>query len=746
MGIPGILKEIGKGERVALAKLAIEHFEKSHRPYRIAIDAAIWNFQHQAGQGGKNPALRTLFYRLLKLLALPIQPVFVYDGKNKPLTKRGKTVSKYGTCTSNETSKKLINAFRFPHHTAPGEAEAECAMLQRHGLVDAVMSQDVDAIMFGSAVTLRNWSKEATKHNNTPTHISLLDAERIQSRSGLDPAGMVLVALLAGGDYDENGLPGFGPGIACEAARAGFGADLLELVRTNDDVGLAEWRERLEYELETNISGFFKTKHKTAKVPSSFPDRRILSYYTNPAITAPQDLPRLQKLWEEVWASSVDVNLLRRYVANTFEWDFKPGAYKFVRVMAPALLADDLRRGRPSQISSAEQITERRSHFVTDGIPELRLTVIPADVVGIDLDAEEDSPDDLARLAVEEEDPELGPMNDATTSQAMQKPKSPPWLPWNQEKMWVSESIVKTGAKAVVEAWHQKQQEIAMDPIKFATRKCRQPKEPGKKVVNSGMKAGALLNYITISSSSQEEPCAVQASKLSPSRKKTNPSSLNMSQPRHIVRAQPSPGVQDFFKTTKSKSPIKLSQEDSDPFETLSPALSEALELDLSKDGAAGKHSRPSTSTSNSSESVLKVVRKTTKIKRQILDHEVGLGLKGHDRNPLQDPGRTLTKVSNIQADVSVTLQEFSSFSALKSSDNSVVKDDSPQVSPQRSRRRTRRMKDQQKGEQSSSSPKLARPRGNIESFFLPRAVDNTADEPQLVEEKHIRALHMEGE
>lgn len=731
---------------MALAKLAIEHFEKSHRPYRIAIDAAIWNFQTQAGQGGKNPALRTLFYRLLKLLALPIQPVFVYDGKNKPLTKRGRTVSKYTTCIPNETSKKLIHAFRFPHHTAPGEAEAECAMLQRNGIVDAVMSQDVDTIMFGSNVTLRDWSKEASKHNKTPTHVSLLDAERVNSRSGLDPAGMILVALLSGGDYDENGLPGFGTGLACEAARAGFGIDLLELVRMQDEAGLAEWRERLEYELETNVSGFFKTKHKTVKVPSSFPDRRILGYYTDPATTALQDLPRLEKSWEEVWGSSVDVNLVRHYVADTFEWNFKPGAWKFVRVMAPALLADGLRRGRPSQILSADQITERRSHFVTDGMPELRVTVVPADVVGIDLDAEEDSPDYLARLAVEDEDPEVGPLNaegsdDATASQATQKRKNPPWLPWNQEKMWISESIVGIGAKDAMEAWHQRQREIATDPIKFATRKCRKPKQARQQTVNGGMKAGALLNYIAVCNPSQDAPRAIQVSESSSlSRKKAVPSSLNLSHPRHIDGIQPSPGVQEFFKTTKTKSPIKQSQEDSDPFETLSPALSEALALDLDKDNGAGKHSRPSTSTSNSSGSLLNVTRKMTKVKRQVLQDGVALSVKDQGGNPLHDLDRTLANVSNVQADVPVTLQEASSSLPVKTSDSLAREDDVPLVSPQRSRRRTRRIKDAQTGEACSPGSKLGRRRGRIESFFAPRATEETA-----LERRDVQALAEES-
>src|SRR5271155_768413 len=267
MGIPGcvvfacmrvgeanfgsILKEIGKGERIALSKLAVEHLERTRRPLRIAIDAAIWQFQNQAGQGGKNPALRTLFFRLLKLLALPIYPVFVYDGKNKPLTKRNKSVTAYGTCVSNEMSKTLVQAFRFPFHTAPGEAEAECALLQNRGIVDAVMSQDVDAIMFGSTLTFRDWSKEGSRGNKTATHVNVLRQDEIKESTGLDSEGMILVALLSGGDYNTEGVPGFGPVLACEIAKAGFGTDLLELVQKDDLPGLQEWRERLQYELKT---------------------------------------------------------------------------------------------------------------------------------------------------------------------------------------------------------------------------------------------------------------------------------------------------------------------------------------------------------------------------------------------------------------------------------------------------------------------------------------------------------------
>ncbi|KAK4943916.1 hypothetical protein LTR10_016632 [Elasticomyces elasticus] len=575
MGIPGILKEIGKGERVALAKLAIEHLERSHQPLRIAIDVAIWDFQTQAGQGGKNPALRTLYYRLLKLLALPIDPVFVYDGKHKPLTKRGVTVSKYGSRISNETSKRLFQAFRFPHHTAPGEAEAECAMLQRNGLVDAVMSQDVDAIMFGSTLTLRDWSKEASKHNKSPTHVNVLDLPRIKSLSGLDPDGMILVALLSGGDYDEAGVSGIGSTLACEIARAGFGSDLLDLVRNGDDRGIQEWRERLQFELETNESGYFKVKRKTVKVPETFPDRKILGYYLNPAVTPDDELPRLERKWLQAWESEIDIPAMREYVADTFEWLYKPGAWKFVRVMTPALLANRLIRGAAAlDIRSHKQITERRKHFVSDGIPELRITAVPAEVVGLDLEAEEDSPEYLESLAADDEgqeDAEAGHdvQGEVVPPSPSKRRKTPPWQPDVPEKMWIAETIVEIGAREHLEKWRQIQEEIQNDPKKFATRNIRKQKE-ARKQKDTGMPAGALLSYMTASKASsdllsegvksKEQPHSPSKPSAPAQRAPTTPSKSIMSQ-RQFPR---SPTVKEFFNTSKS---WHLSAVADDPFE-----------------------------------------------------------------------------------------------------------------------------------------------------------------------------------
>ena len=104
-------------------------------------------------------------------------------------------------------------------------------MLQKHGIVDAVMTQDVDAIVFGSGLTLRDWSKEGPARGNpTATHVSAFDLEKLKDISrGLDPEGMILVALLSGGDYDEDGVAGIGISLACEIARAGVHLTFLGL-------------------------------------------------------------------------------------------------------------------------------------------------------------------------------------------------------------------------------------------------------------------------------------------------------------------------------------------------------------------------------------------------------------------------------------------------------------------------------------------------------------------------------------
>ena len=50
---------------------------------------------------------------------------------------------------------------------APGEAEAELAYLNRVGIIDAIISDDVDSFLFGATMLIRKWvPPEELCHSN----------------------------------------------------------------------------------------------------------------------------------------------------------------------------------------------------------------------------------------------------------------------------------------------------------------------------------------------------------------------------------------------------------------------------------------------------------------------------------------------------------------------------------------------------------------------------------------------------
>ncbi|KAH0431708.1 flap structure-specific endonuclease [Colletotrichum camelliae] len=470
MGIKGIYRELGSGQRVSLAKLATEHLESSGRPLRVAIDIAIWQFQTQAARGGTNPAIRTLFYRLVRLLGLAIHPIFVFDGPHKPAFKRNKRSGKGGGVAT-AMAKRLIRLFGFPVHDAPGEAEAECALLQQQGIVDAVLSEDVDTIMFGCTRTLRNWSSEGIRGSKTPTHVSLYDVDVLLSAgTGLDREGMVLVALMSGGDYIPEGVPGCGVKLACEAAKAGFGKSLCRL-KIDEPVQFEEWRAFLKHQLRTNESGFFRTKHKALAIPDEFPSRQVLRHYTHPVVSNAETIDQLRARTH--WNRQIDVQGLRYFVDETFEWANKAGAVKLTRVLSQSLLVhklldrhltdrcvettDQMERDEATLI---KRISGRRNHHSTDGILELRVSHVPADIVGLDMSQEmEDEPVSFDRhgLALNSDD-DFHDGADAAIDITSEKSKARTnYDPTISESTWLPESLLKLSVPITVEDWEEAQ-------------------------------------------------------------------------------------------------------------------------------------------------------------------------------------------------------------------------------------------------------------------------------------------------
>ena len=370
-------------------------------------------------------------------------------------------------------AKQLLKQFGFPWHVAPGEAEAECALLQREGVVDAVLSEDVDTLMFGSGVTLRNWTPEGGSAK-TPTHVNVYRAEETLAGSGLDGQGMVLVALMSGGDYVPEGIPGCGPKVACDAARAGFGKELCNL-RKSDEDALKAWRGRLQHEIRTNESKFFSRRNQKLVIPDDFPNHEVLGYYTKPCVSSTTKLAQLRESLK--WDQEIDFPALRSFTGDAFDWRCVGGAKKFIKNLAPAILVRRLRSiaeaGEELEIEAQAQaeaalvtkIHGKRNHATTDGELELRISFIPSSLVPIDLSIE-DEEDDFLPAGQDENDsePEDGlatvPSETPTeASEAEEAPTSPtkkvrqarPYDPDAAEKIWILKDFLQLGCPLLVE-------------------------------------------------------------------------------------------------------------------------------------------------------------------------------------------------------------------------------------------------------------------------------------------------------
>lgn len=487
------------------------------KPPRVTLSQpTISSHPTDSQTGGSNPAIRTLFYRLARLLSLSIEPVFVFDGPRKPAFKRNKR-SIQGDRTSAALAKRLINLFGFIAHDAPGEAEAECALLQQRGVVDAVLSEDVDTIMFGCTRTLRNWTAEG-RGSKTPSHVSVygVDDEGFKA-AGLQREGMVLVALMSGGDYLPEGIPRCGPKVASEAARAGFGKSLCKLKRS-DTEGLKAWKEELVLELRTNASGYFRTKHRALAIPDSFPNLDVLRYYTHPVVSNAATVEKLRA--EAQWSRGIDMVAMRHFVEETFDWTFRIGADKLIRVLAPSLLVQKLmtryqhgdaiecteEAAEHEESSFIRKISGRRTHFSTDGIPELRVQFVPADIAGLDLSAEKEEEEVASYgrdgLALNSDDD----FEEAEGVAAAPKKRFDPTVP---DAMWVAESILKLGAPLMVgdfEAEERRKLEKKKAPKTTGSRK--KAEAPPSKTLDAWVKLTKPSATPRTASTSPKKPSA----------------------------------------------------------------------------------------------------------------------------------------------------------------------------------------------------------------------------------------------
>jgi holliday junction resolvase GEN1/YEN1 len=355
-----------------------------------------------------------------------------------------------------------------PVHDAPGEAEAECALLQKRGIVDAVLSEDVDTLMFGCTRTLRNWTAEGKRGSNAPTHVTMYESHgEGLVKSGLGKDGMVLVALMSGGDYIPAGVPGCGVKLACEIARAGFGDELCRL-EVDDLDGLAKWRARLKHELVTNESRFFRTRHKSLTLPETFPDLQVLRYYTQPAVSSIEAIDSMAQRTN--WRSDVDIAELQEFVRKTFDWTGHEGAVKLIRVLSPSMLVQSVlhvqgqAKNKKGQVdlggapSAILDIRGQRTHWTVDGMAELRVSYLPASLVPISLSStgsDGHSSQPIITLDSDEDNEPCAASQGVSNDGKGSSKSNPSFDPLSPQTLWLPEHLARLGSPLAVDSWKQ---------------------------------------------------------------------------------------------------------------------------------------------------------------------------------------------------------------------------------------------------------------------------------------------------
>ncbi|KAI0513100.1 hypothetical protein F5B22DRAFT_272246 [Xylaria bambusicola] len=317
------IKETGAAETRSIPQWSTQHFEATGRPLRIAIDQSNWWYRNITADKeaeiktkipGSHPREKRIMDRIFYLLRMNIQLIFVFDGPNRPLKK---WPVEYSYSESNiRLLKELLDQLGVPRHDAPGEAAAECVRLQELGVIDAIWTDNTDALMFGGSPTLVQFHKkpEGDQFRNSNT-VLVSSAARIKERANLTREWFLMYATLVGCGY-TSGLDGFDPTRffhfakhSCFQAAANLLAAAVET-----PLLLSKWR--------LVVAGIINSTFPEGNIappPKSFPDLNALEGCAHPAVSPDEvlrDLPCLRDGWFRSY--SQDMVSRYRFLLNNF--------------------------------------------------------------------------------------------------------------------------------------------------------------------------------------------------------------------------------------------------------------------------------------------------------------------------------------------------------------------------------------------------------------------------------------------
>ncbi|GAA29362.2 flap endonuclease GEN homolog 1 [Clonorchis sinensis] len=207
---------------------------QEHRPLAelggetVAVDLSIWtcgdvSVKHNMSVSTKL-YLRNLFFRTLNLLRQNTLPVVVLDGvapslkattiANRLCTQRRNIelsidpavlVKRRRLSKISGECRTLLQALGVPCVQSPGEAEAMCALLNSSKRVDACITNDGDAFLYGATTVYRHFTM-----NSRDPSVYVYRSSRIYKELSLDRFLLVFLSIVLGCDYWPTGTVGIG--------------------------------------------------------------------------------------------------------------------------------------------------------------------------------------------------------------------------------------------------------------------------------------------------------------------------------------------------------------------------------------------------------------------------------------------------------------------------------------------------------------------------------------------------------
>ena len=215
--------------------------------------------------------LSGLFYRNINFMKNGLKLIYVFDGKppelkiktrekRKEIKKNAERnyilakdngdiegVIKYAKQTVRitpeivEQSKDILTAMGIQWVQAPSEGEAQASVMARDNkMIDGVISQDFDCLMFGAPVVIRNLSTSGRRKLNGKNLWVPISPERIELSEvlqylGINQEQLIILGMLVGTDYNPEGAFGIGPAKGLKIVKD---MKTLEKVCSSVDLGL----------------------------------------------------------------------------------------------------------------------------------------------------------------------------------------------------------------------------------------------------------------------------------------------------------------------------------------------------------------------------------------------------------------------------------------------------------------------------------------------------------------------------